>query len=134
MGPAMGGGGDSMQTIHTGGGHDVADAPDAAHAPAGTAMRVQATEEAVRFIRERGGELYVWADLVRSPGCCAVPFLTAATERPADGVAFTRFAGPGFDLYYHDGGLERPGRLVLELRGRRRPRILARTPDFWLEG
>jgi hypothetical protein len=130
----MGGHEDGMQTIRRGGGRAYAYAPDASDAPARRAMRVQATEEAVRFIRERGGELYVWADLVRSPGCCAVPFLTASTEPPPGGLPFTRFAGPGFDLYYHDGGLERPGRLVLELRGRRRPRILARTPDFWLEG
>lgn len=95
-------------------------------------MRVIATEPAVRFIRERGGALYVWADVARCPGC-SVPFLEASTEPPQGGRRFARLSGGDFELFYDSGGLERPGRLVIELRGWRTKRLLVRTPDFWIK-
>lgn len=96
-------------------------------------MRVVATDRVVEFIRSRGGALYVWADLAACPGC-RLPFLSASTEPPAGPRRFARLGGGPFELYYDDGGLERPRQLVVELRGWRRDRLLVRSPDLWLPG
>jgi hypothetical protein len=97
-----------------------------------TGMKVLAATDAVEFITAQGGELFVWADLMQ---CCgrAVPFLTASTERPREEREFSRLSGQVFDLYYNDGGVERPGQLILELSGLRRKRLSVRTPDFWIK-
>ena len=95
-------------------------------------MKVLAAADVVEFIRTHGGALYVWADLMP---CCgrAVPFLTASTERPEGEREFARLSGGAFDLFYGDGGVERPGQLIVELAGWRKKHLSARTPDFWIK-
>lgn len=96
-------------------------------------MRLVASEQAVGLIRERGGSLYVWADLARCLGC-RIPFLSVSTEPPAEPRRFVRLSGGPFDLYYDDGGMERPRRLFIELAGWPRRRLVARSPDLWSAG
>lgn len=94
-------------------------------------MRGLASPDAVEYVREHGGSLYVWADLVNCPGC-SVPFLSAFTDRPKRPSEFSRFHGEGFELLYSDGDVERPSQLIVELSGWRKRGLSVRTPDFWI--
>jgi len=93
-------------------------------------MRILATPESTEFILAEGGQLYVWVEPQR---CCGGPaFLGASTHRPPRlrrGVptTFNRVEGAAFDLYLAHGNLAAPDELHIELRGRRRPRIVT----FW---
>ena len=79
-----------------------------------------ASGEVRAFVRERGGQIYVWTTNHR---CCrgTLTLLEASTTRPT-GTRHTRFehidAG-GFALYLDAGGRRHPRELVLELKGRR---------------
>jgi hypothetical protein len=94
-------------------------------------MRVLASPDAVEYVREHGGSLYVWAD-VNCPGC-SVPFLSASTDRPKQPSEFSRFPGEDFDLLYSDGDIERPCQLIVDVSGWRKERLAVRTPDFWIK-
>jgi len=85
-------------------------------------MRVVARQDAVEFIREQGGRLYVWADLMRCTGRSCT-FFTSAVEAPKEPHPFRQFGGGGFELFFSDEGLEAPAELRLELTGRRKKRI-----------
>jgi hypothetical protein len=52
---------------------------------------VRASRGAVRYIRKRGGSLYLWTD--------DDEMLTYATNEAAADVPFRRFSGPGFALF-----------------------------------
>ena len=67
-----------------------------------------------RFVRERGGEVYVWLDDVG-------PFATykASLTRPRDEVVFGEFDAGGFSLFLDDR-IERPD--AVEVYVRRWPR------------
>ncbi len=86
-------------------------------------MRVIASPEAVSYVRERGGALFVWVDCLRCQG--APNFLEASTDSPGSDRSFRRLAGTDFDLFIDPGGLELPESLNLELRGRRTKRLRA---------
>jgi hypothetical protein len=91
----------------------------------GRLVRVVASPEAVEFIRARGGRLWVWPRHPVRPGLVT---LEAATERPHGELAFV--ATPqesSFELFFDARGWGEPDFLEIDLRGRRRQRVVA----FW---
>lgn len=93
-------------------------------------MKVIASREAVGFIREHGGRLYVWADLLRCTGPrCS--FLAASVDAPEDPHEFRRFGGEDFELFFSDEGLESPAALKLALAGWRKKWIDVRGVGSW---
>lgn len=89
-------------------------------------MRVIAGEEAVAFVRERGGRLFVWPLDMDSPTGGAVVFaLEASTESPGADREFVRFAGEGFDVLIDTSSHGAPDELHLAIKGWRRKRIQA---------
>jgi hypothetical protein len=90
-------------------------------------MRVEATPEAVGFVRSQGGRLWVWA--ARPRVCCmgAAAYLHAATEEPpgARGFRLVQQAGPEFELWFRAAGDRFPDVLEIGLKGGRRPRVEA---------
>lgn len=86
------------------------------------AVKVVASPEAVEFIREHGGRLYVWADLLRCTGPKCT-FLAASVDAPEDPHEFRRFGGGDFEIYFSDEGLESPATLKLALAGWRKKSI-----------
>ena len=94
-------------------------------------MRVVANRDVVDYIRERGGRLYVWADLMRCAGTRCT-FFTTSVEPPEDSHKFRRFGGGGFELFFSDEGLQDPVELRLQLAGRRRKRISAYEGFSWV--
>ena len=88
-------------------------------------MRVLASPEAVDYVRERGGALFVWVDCLRCQG--TVNFLAASTESPGPDHRFRRLAGGDFDLFLDPAGLRVPNTIQLELTGWRRKQLRA----FW---
>jgi hypothetical protein len=84
-------------------------------------MRVEASPEAVGFVREHGGKLYVWAKRAR---CChgSITYLETSSEpgeRP-----YRRVDAEGIELYL-DARLAEPEELVIETSGRRRKHVHA---------
>ncbi len=84
-------------------------------------MRVEASPEAIRFVQEQGGKLYVWAKWSR---CChgSITYLETSSEpgeRP-----FRRVDAEGIELYL-DARLGEPEELVIEAKGRRRKHVHA---------
>jgi hypothetical protein len=83
-------------------------------------MRVVASDEVCRFLRDHGGRLYVWTSGHR---CCSggLTLLEATTKRPP---GWTRESQPidagSFELFLDTGTHGLPRDLVLELKGRRR--------------
>ncbi len=94
-------------------------------------MRVVTSKDAVEFILERGGSLYVWADLMRCTGPTCT-FFTCSAEPPTEPHQFRRFGGGDFELFFSDEGLEPPTELRLELAGRRRKHISAYEGFSWV--
>ncbi len=87
-------------------------------------MKVVTTPEAVDFVHQHGGSVFVWADVTR---CCAGPltFLQASTEPPGDEHRFLRLPGDEFDLFVDLGGRAGPEEIHLEVGGWRRKRVRA---------
>jgi hypothetical protein len=84
-------------------------------------VRVKASPDAVRLVREQGGKLYVWAKRSR---CChgSLTFLETSSEpgqRP-----FRCVDADGIELYL-DERLGEPEELVVETKGRRRKHVHA---------
>lgn len=86
-------------------------------------MKVEASTEALDFIREQGGRLYVWAD--RHACCGGTRFIRSSTDHPAEPEAFVRIDLDGWDLYLRTAAGRLPDELDIGLRGRRRPRVEA---------
>ncbi len=75
-------------------------------------MRVVASPEAVAFVRERGGRLFMWP---RSASCCrSVTWLESSTEPRAD-REFRRVPADGFELYV-PAGMREPDELEIAVR------------------
>ena len=85
-------------------------------------VKVVASADAVDFVRERGGQLYVWAT---SDRCCggAHARLRASTEADAE-RDFILVPAEGFDVFFARMGRE-PEELHVDLRGRRKKRVEA---------
>ncbi|HEV8563890.1 MAG TPA: hypothetical protein VGR41_03150 [Actinomycetota bacterium] len=86
-------------------------------------MKVLASPDAVEYVRERGGSLFVWVDRLRYQG--AVNFLEASTNSPGSEWHFRRLQGDAFDILIDSGELELPEELHIELSGRRHKRLRA---------
>ena len=97
----------------------------------GASMRIVTRQDAVEFIREHGGSLYVWADLMRCTGPRCT-FFTSSIEPPPEPHAFRRLAGGDFELFFSDEGLEPPVELRLELAGLRKKHISVYEGYSWL--
>jgi hypothetical protein len=88
-------------------------------------VRVEASAEAVEFIRARGGTLWVWPRHAARPGLVTVD---TATDPPPGDLRFQAVAHEaGFRLLLDPRGWGDPEYLDIELRGRRRRRVAA----FW---
>ncbi len=87
-------------------------------------MRVLASPEAVAFIRDRGGSLFVWADRAL---CCTgeLTFLEASTDSPGAERSFRRLSGGDFDLFFDAGARDLPDELHLDVKGWRTRKIRA---------
>ena len=86
-------------------------------------VRLLASPDAVRYVRERGGSLFVWIECLRCQG--TVNFLDASTESPGPDRRFRRMSGTDFDLYLDTGEYEVPEAIHLELKGRRKKHLRA---------
>jgi hypothetical protein len=75
-------------------------------------MRVVASEEAVAFVRERGGRLFLWPQ--RSGYCCPNWRLRSSTE-PDPTREFHRVPTDGFELYL-PVRMREPEKLEIDLR------------------
>jgi hypothetical protein len=91
-------------------------------------MRINASPEAISFITERGGRVFVWATV---HGCCRgmrYTVLDADTHPPARPMRpFERIDGEYFTVFLSVGNRLPPEELVVEMRGRWRRRVEA----FW---
>jgi len=87
-------------------------------------VKVVASPEAVQLVREQGGCVFVWADVVN---CCTggLTFLEASTDSPGPGHEFRRLAGDAFDLFLDVGPRDLPREIHFELRGWPRKRLRA---------
>ncbi len=88
-------------------------------------MRVEVSPEAVAFVRERGGRLWVWA--ARPRVCCmgTPAYMHAATEQPPGLSGFTPVPAEGLDVWFRAPAGRVPDLLEIGLHGRRRPRVEA---------
>ena len=77
-------------------------------------MQLVASPDAVDYVRQRGGRLFV---RTRSKRCCsgAVSWLETSTE-PAEGREFRRIPTEGFELYLSRGLRRLPEELHVEVR------------------
>jgi hypothetical protein len=89
-------------------------------------MRIVASPEAVAYVRERGGHVFVWTLVMDAPtGGATVFALEASTESPGPERAFARLAGADFDVLLDTGERDLPDELHLAVKGWRRKRIRA---------
>jgi hypothetical protein len=85
-------------------------------------VRVVASEEARRYVAERGGRLYVW---VSSSACCrSVPRLNSATEPKSD-REFRRVAAEDFEVWAPLKLMRLPNELHVEVHRFPRRRVEA---------
>lgn len=78
-------------------------------------MRVVASEEAVAFVRERGGRLFLWPTWTRCCRSLGTWRLESSTE-PKDDRTFRRVPADGFELYVPANMTREPEELEIELR------------------
>jgi hypothetical protein len=89
-------------------------------------MRVVAGPDAVSFIRERGGRVFVWPLPIDAPTGGAVVFaLEASTDSPGVDHDFVRFSGEEFEVLIDTIQHGVPDELHLAVTGWRRKRIRA---------
>jgi hypothetical protein len=91
----------------------------------GVLVRVEASQEAVEFVRARGGRL--WVRAARPRMCCVgtPAYMHAATEAPPDLTGYRAVYFRGLELWFRAPAGMLPDALEIGLRGRRRPRIEA---------
>jgi hypothetical protein len=88
-------------------------------------MLVRIGSDAASFVRERGGQLWVWAAYPKM--CCSgsPAWMHAATE-PPDGVSgFSEVSADEVRIWFRGVGGRLPDVLEIGLRGRRTTRIEA---------
>jgi hypothetical protein len=84
-------------------------------------MRVEASPEAVQFVEEQGGRLFVWAKRAR---CCHGTMTYLETSNEPGERPFRRVYSEEIQVYL-DSGLPEPEELVIEASGRRRKHVHA---------
>jgi len=87
-----------------------------------TPMRVLASQEAVRFISDRGGLLFVWGICSHGPRC-TLTLLRASVDPPAKALEYRRVELSEFLLFLHPDLRSLPDELWVELHGKRGPRV-----------
>jgi hypothetical protein len=87
-------------------------------------MLVEATPGAVAFVREHGGQLFVWPTAHRSFRL-TLTLLDASTEPPDRVLEYRRIDTGDFLLFLHPAIRRLPGLLQIELRGHRHDRVEA---------
>jgi hypothetical protein len=87
-------------------------------------VEVVITDEARDYVAARGGAVFV---TVRERSCCsgALVLLNASTDAPPDAGAYASYGGGGIQVFYRGNPRGVPSELVIELHGRRRPRLAA---------
>jgi hypothetical protein len=87
-------------------------------------MRIEATPDAVEYVRSRGGVLYVWV-VTMEYGYHPIFVLEASVESPGPDRDFQRFEGEGMELLLDAGGRDLPESVHLDVSGVLRKRIRA---------
>jgi hypothetical protein len=87
-------------------------------------VRIEATPDAVDYVRSRGGVLYVWT-VTMEYGYHPVFVLEAAVDSPGPEREFQRFEGEGIELLLDCGERELPDSVHLDVSGVLRKRIRA---------
>jgi hypothetical protein len=89
-------------------------------------VRVIASPEAVSFIRERGGRVFVWPLTLEGPSAGRGVFaLEASTESPGPERGFARFSGEDIDVLIDTAEHGTPDELHLALKGWPRKKVRA---------
>jgi len=78
-------------------------------------VKILASPEAVEYIRERGGMLFVWTEIARMY-TGPVTYLEASTESPGVTHDFQRLSG-AFDLFVDVGDRSLPEEIHIGLKG-----------------
>ena len=97
-------------------------------------VRIEATSEAIEYVRSRGGVLFVWS-VTMEYGYHPVFVLEASIDAPGPAQDFQRFEGEGIVLLLDCGGRDLPDSVHLDMSGVLRRRIRASwngnsfTPD-----
>ncbi|HLB62734.1 MAG TPA: hypothetical protein VJN50_08405 [Actinomycetota bacterium] len=89
-------------------------------------MKLVTTPEAVEYVRERGGTLFVWSEQALSY-TGQLTYLEASTESPSAWREFRPMRGDAFELFVDFGGRDLPDELHVGVFGRRKKRLRA----FW---
>jgi hypothetical protein len=87
-------------------------------------VRIEASPDAVSFILDRGGQLFVRRTRHGS-FCCSLTVLVASTDPPEDGMSFQRFDAGEFLVFLHPAIMRLPELLQIDLRGRLHPHVEA---------
>ncbi len=87
-------------------------------------MRIEATPEAIEYVRSRGGVLYVWTMLMEY-GYHPLFVLEASVDSPGADRTFQRFEGEGVELLLDCGDRDLPESVHLDVSGVIRKRIRA---------
>jgi hypothetical protein len=86
-------------------------------------VQVLASPEAVAWVRDRGGVLFVWIESLSTQG--RVRYVGASTESPGPERSFRRMTGGDFELFLDVGELELPEQIQVEVKGWRRKHLRA---------
>ena len=76
-------------------------------------MRIEATSDAKKLIRARGGMVFVWIEA----GMRGLRFLRTSMEPPPDALAWERNESPEGFIVFTRPGMRKPRTLGLEVRG-----------------
>ena len=89
------------------------------------AVRVDVSPEAEEFVRQQGGQVWVWAAHPRV--CCwgTPAYMHAATEPPTGMSGFRPVRSEGLDVWFRIPSGRLPDVLEIGLRGKRHPRVEA---------
>jgi hypothetical protein len=84
--------------------------------------RIHASDEAIAFIRQRGGTVWAWPTYHR---CCTglLTLLDASLEKPSGQHQFRKLETPGFALCLDTGSRALPHEIAVVLRGWRAKHI-----------
>lgn len=89
-------------------------------------MRVIASPEAIEFVRERGGRVFVWPLVLEGPSTGRGVFaLEASTDSPGADHDFVRFGGEDIEVLLDTAEHGAPEELHLALKGTFRKQVRA---------